>query len=140
MAKAVQRGDNWFGYYWAPTAPIGKFNMQLVPFGVPLLVQRTGMVVLQKQNKTVLILSHQLGLSQKSHYCDYKLQRACRADAMGYFAKRIFPGPIMNKMLVYMEDNQANGPDAAVEFLIEYEDVWTPWVSADVAKKVKASL
>ena len=35
MAKAVQRGDNWFGYYWAPTAPIGKFNMQLVPFGVP---------------------------------------------------------------------------------------------------------
>ena len=30
-------------------------------------------------------------------------------------------------MLVYMEDNQANGPDAAVEFLIEYEDVWTPW-------------
>ena len=62
------------------------------------------------------------------------------ADAMGYFGKRIFPGPIMNKMLVYMEDNQANGPDAAVEFLIEYEDVWTPWVSADVAKKVKASL
>ena len=55
------------------------------------------------------------------------------ADAMGYFAKRIFPGPIMNKMLVYMEDNQANGPDAAVEFLIEYEDVWTPWVSGVVS-------
>ena len=39
-----------------------------------------------------------------------------------------------------MEDNQAYVPVAAVEFLIVYEDVWTPWVSADVAKKVKASL
>jgi glycine betaine/proline transport system substrate-binding protein len=46
----------------------------------------------------------------------------------------------MNKMLVYMEDNQSTGPDAAIEFLIKYEDIWTPWVSADTAKKIKASL
>ena len=25
MAKAVERGDNWFGYYWSPTAMIGKY-------------------------------------------------------------------------------------------------------------------
>ena len=59
---------------------------------------------------------------------------------MDYFEKRVFPGPIMNKMLVYMEDNQADGPDAAEEFLVEYEDVWTPWVPADIAEKIKASL
>ncbi len=35
MAKAVERGDNWFGYYWAPTAPVGRFGMKMMDFGVP---------------------------------------------------------------------------------------------------------
>ena len=39
-----------------------------------------------------------------------------------------------------MEDNQANGEDAALEFLEKHESVWTKWVSADVAAKVKKSL
>ena len=61
-------------------------------------------------------------------------------EVMTYFGKRIYPGPIMNGMLVYMEDNQANGEDAALEFLEKHESVWTKWVSADVAAKVKKSL
>ncbi|PLX44066.1 MAG: ABC transporter substrate-binding protein, partial [Hyphomicrobiales bacterium] len=35
MTKAVERGENWFGYYWSPTAMIGKHNMVKLPFGVP---------------------------------------------------------------------------------------------------------
>ena len=27
IAKAAERGENWFGYYWSPTALIGKYNM-----------------------------------------------------------------------------------------------------------------
>ena len=46
----------------------------------------------------------------------------------------------MNGMLVYMEENQATGPDAALEFLEKHEDIWSKWVSADVAEKVKKSL
>ena len=46
----------------------------------------------------------------------------------------------MNGMLVYMKDNQASGKDAAVEFLLKNEAIWSKWVSADVAAKVKKSL
>ena len=46
----------------------------------------------------------------------------------------------MNEMLVYMADNQAEGADAAIEFLKKHEDVWTKWVSGKVAKKIKAAL
>ena len=53
---------------------------------------------------------------------------------------RIYPGAVMNGMLVYMADNQAGGADAAIEFLQKHEDVWTKWVSSSVAAKVKASL
>ena len=45
----------------------------------------------------------------------------------------------MNGMLVYMADQQATGEDAAVEFLLKHENVWSAWVSADAKKKVKAS-
>ena len=61
-------------------------------------------------------------------------------EVMTYFSNRIYPGPIMNGMLVYMEENQATGPDAALEFLDQHQDIWTKWVSADVAAKVKKSL
>jgi glycine betaine/proline transport system substrate-binding protein len=60
--------------------------------------------------------------------------------AADYFTKRVYPGPIMNGMLVYMADNQAGGADAAIEFLQKHEDVWTKWVPASVASKVKSSL
>ena len=57
-----------------------------------------------------------------------------------YFAKRIFPGPVMNATLAYMADQQATGEAAAIEFLTKHGDIWTKWVTADAAKKVKASL
>jgi len=43
-------------------------------------------------------------------------------------------------MLVYMKKNQADGGDTAIEFLKRHENVWTKWVPANVAKKIKASL
>jgi glycine betaine/proline transport system substrate-binding protein len=61
-------------------------------------------------------------------------------DAAAYLAKRTYPGDVMNSMLVFMTDNQANGADAAIEFLVKHEDIWTTWVSEDAAKKIKAAL
>ena len=46
----------------------------------------------------------------------------------------------MNGMLVWMGENQAEGADAAIEFLKTQEDVWSKWVSSSAAKKIKASL
>ena len=60
--------------------------------------------------------------------------------AVDYLKSRIFPGPIMNGMLVWMGEEQAGGADAAIEFLIQHEDLWTTWVSADAVAKIKASL
>ena len=59
---------------------------------------------------------------------------------MDYFANRVYPGPIMNSMLVFMEAEQADGVDAAAEFMSRHEDIWMKWVPADVAAKVKAAL
>jgi glycine betaine/proline transport system substrate-binding protein len=60
--------------------------------------------------------------------------------AAEYFEARVFPGDIMNQMLVFMNENQATGEDAAFEFLIQHEDIWSTWVAEDVATKVKDAL
>jgi hypothetical protein len=139
MAKAAQRGQNWFGYYWAPTAPIGKYKMKLMDFGVPFA---------GKDNWDGCIAKGPEGCSdpKPSAWTESVVQTIVTSEikampeVMSYFGKRIYPGPIMNGMLVYMQDNQSTGPDAAIEFLEKHEDVWTKWVSSDVAAKVKKAL
>ncbi|WP_286802811.1 glycine betaine ABC transporter substrate-binding protein, partial [Marinobacter sp. UBA2498] len=33
MASAVQNKEPWFGYYWGPTVPLGKYDMTRVDLG-----------------------------------------------------------------------------------------------------------
>jgi glycine betaine/proline transport system substrate-binding protein len=141
MAKAVERGDNWFGYYWAPTEPVGRYNMKLMDFGVPFAGADNwdGCVALAEQDCDDPKPSAWTQSMVHTIVTD-NFKTNAPAEAMDYFSKRIYPGPVMGQMLVYMGDNQADGSDAAIEFLQSHEDVWTTWVSADVAAKVKASL
>jgi glycine betaine/proline transport system substrate-binding protein len=39
-----------------------------------------------------------------------------------------------------MSDNQATGADGAAHFLKTQPEVWSGWVSPEVAEKVKAAL
>jgi glycine betaine/proline transport system substrate-binding protein len=57
-----------------------------------------------------------------------------------YFAKRSWTQDEVGKVMLWMTDNQANGEDGAKWFLKNMPDVWTKWVPADVAAKVKAAL
>ena len=47
---------------------------------------------------------------------------------------------LVNKLLAWKDDQRATGNDTAVYFLKNHEAVWSKWVSADVAAKVKAGL
>lgn len=42
--------------------------------------------------------------------------------------------------LDYMQENDVEADEAAIWWMKEYEDIWTAWVSEEVAEKVKASL
>ena len=77
--------------------------------------------------------------------CGYAVMYNCPKmdkiyEGMKYLEKRTYPGPVMNGMLVWMGENQAEGADAAIEFLKTQEDVWTKWVSGSAAKKIKKAL
>jgi glycine betaine/proline transport system substrate-binding protein len=47
---------------------------------------------------------------------------------------------LTNKMLAYMQENDAEADETAKWFLQEYEDLWTKWLPEDIASKVKEAL
>ena len=139
MSKAVNRGENWFGYYWSPTALIGRHKMVKLDFGVPFAGSENwdGCIVKPEQD---------CADPQPSSWTESEVHTVVTTDfaknagseVMEYLKNRVFPGDIMNDMLVHMDENQAEGADAAAEFLRLHGDVWKSWVSSDAAMKVKA--
>ena len=51
-----------------------------------------------------------------------------------------FPNAVMNAVLAWGEDNQAEGNEMAGYFIVKHEELWSSWLPADVAAKVKAAL
>ncbi|MTI08961.1 ABC transporter substrate-binding protein [Curvivirga aplysinae] len=137
MAKAYEQGLGWFGYYWAPTAFLGKYEMVKVDFGVPhdKAEWDSCTVIPECENpkpnawvESEVFTVTTAGFKDKS------------PEAYGYVSNRSFTNSFMNKFLKWMDENQASGEEAAEEFLTNYEAEWTPWVTKDVADKVKAAL
>jgi len=138
IAKASERGENWFGYYWSPTSIVGKYNLQPIPFGVPFA---------GADNWDNCIAVEGCPNPQPTAWVQSEVYTLVTAefaegndDINEYLAARVYPGEVMGSMLVFMAEEQADGEDAAYEFLATYEEVWTQWVPADIAEKVKAAL
>lgn len=141
MTKAVERGDNWFGYYWSPTALIGKHKMVKLDFGVPFAGSDNwdGCIVKPEQ-ECASPKPSSWTVSEVRSVVTADFKDRAGPEVLVYLGKRTFPGEVMNGMLVYMTENQADGAEAAAEFLLRHEDVWADWVDPATAKKIKASL
>jgi len=137
IAKAYERQEPWFGYYWAPTAVLGKYEMVKVDFG-------SGIDEAEFKNCTT---AEDCENPKVTMYPPSMVQTvttegfAKRApEAYEYLANRAFTNAQMNGLLAWMEDNQADGDVAMEHFLTENADTWTAWVSEEAAAKIKTAL
>ncbi len=139
VAKASERGENWVGYYWAPTALVGKYDLVSLDFGIPFGGK-------ENWDNCIVKPEQECADPKPSAWTKSEVRTVVTKDftsnslAMNYLQGRSFPSKTMNGMLVYMNDEQATGADAAWEFLAKHEDVWSAWVSADAAAKIKKAL
>lgn len=137
IAKAYERGEPWFGYYWAPTAILGKYKMVKVDFGVGVDSKHWQDCISQDE-----CANPKPSMYPASPVNTVTTESFAKSspEAFSYLSKRSYTNADMNTLLVWIEDNQAEGETAAIYFLKEHADMWTPWVSADVASKVKAAV
>ncbi|MGX9416802.1 ABC transporter substrate-binding protein [Vibrio sp. RC27] len=137
IAKAYERGQGWFGYYWAPTAILGKYEMVKVDFGTGVdkeeFLTCTSSIDCESPKVTMYPPSIVSTVVTESF--------AVRDPMiMDYLNKRSFTNPQMNSLLAWMEDNQADGEVAMEHFLSEFPEIWRPWLAPEVADKVAAAL
>jgi len=137
IAKAYERKQGWMGYYWAPTSILGKYEMVKLEYGVPFDAaewKRCNTVADCPDPKPNEWPKDSVETLVTTEFAE----RA--GPVMDYLKARSWSNATVNKLLAWMTDNQATGEEGARYFLKNNEDIWTKWVSPDVAEKVKASL
>ena len=127
MAGAYAKGEPWLGYYWEPTWALGKYDMTRIeepPFDQEVW----------DQTRACGWPPTEVNIVVNSSFLD-------RAPEVVEFLRNYESTTAQcNEILAYMQGNEASTGEAAIWFLQNYEDVWTSWVPADVASKVKAAL
>ena len=137
LSKAYNRKESWFGYYWAPTALLGRYEMVKLDMGVPHNAAEWKRCTIQNN-----CVDPKPNAWTRSPVMTVTSSRFAEKapEAFQYAAKRSWPNSVVNGILAYMDTNQAHAAEGAEKFLKEHEDLWSSWVSADVAKKVKSAL
>lgn len=127
MAGAYEKGEPWLGYYWTPTWVMGKYDMIYIE-GEP----------------------YDEALWNDNYKCDFPpvpctvtvnpSMNEKAPDAVEFLSHYETSSALTSEALAYMMDNEVGTAEAAKWFLENHEEVWTTWVSAEVAEAVKASL
>lgn len=137
IAKAYERQEPWFGYYWAPTAVLGKYKMVKVDFGSGIDKDEYVNCTSQEACQNPKVTMYPPSIVQTVVTETFAVKSP---EAYGYLAKRAFTNNQMNTLLAWIEENQADGDIAMEHFLTNYRDTWEKWVSPEVASKVNSAL
>ncbi len=135
IVKAYERQEPWFGYYWTPTAILGKYPMVMVELAD---FDAAGHACNSREN------------CDKPYPGRYPVGRVVAAatrafadshpDELAFISNVSFPNDVMNAVLAWGEDNQAEGNEMAGYFVVKHEALWSSWLPEDVAARVKAAL
>lgn len=138
LAKAYERKKPWVGYYWSPTALLGKYPMVQLDTGVPYN---------EAEWKRCLTVANCPDPKPTGWPVDRVVSLIAKPFAtktdpavIDYLNKRVWANDDINKLMFWMTDNQATGEQAAKHFLKQNESIWKTWVSADAAKKIQGGL
>ncbi|WP_319532970.1 ABC transporter substrate-binding protein [uncultured Cohaesibacter sp.] len=137
IAKAYERGEGWFGYYWAPTAVLGKYKMTKVDFGSGVDEAHFKACTTQNDCADPKPTMYPPSLVQSITTGDFA---KAQPEIVEFLGKLSFTNDEMNTLLAWMEDNQADGEIAGIYFLQNNEEKWSKWVSDDMAAKIKEAV
>ncbi|PQO23681.1 glycine/betaine ABC transporter substrate-binding protein [Rhodobacteraceae bacterium WD3A24] len=124
MASAVESEEPWFGYYWGPTVPLGKYDMTKVDLG-PVREE----VHQRNQNPD----TDNPGVSDfppapilTAITTDFREREPEIAELMSNVT---FQTSTMSSLLAWMDENNASADEAAVHYLQNNQDEWSGWIN-----------
>jgi glycine betaine/proline transport system substrate-binding protein len=137
IANAFEKKSGWLGYYWAPTAILGKYEMTKLSFGVEHNKADWDACTAVPDCPNPKVNSYP---TSDVFTVVTKAFSEKAGVAMDYMKTRQWDNGTVGKVLAWMDANQGTNEDAAKHFLETYPDMWTKWVAPEIAEKVKAAL
>jgi glycine betaine/proline transport system substrate-binding protein len=131
MASAVQSEEPWFGYYWGPTVPLGKYDMTRVKIG---------------DYKPDVHTRNQTQMVENPGVSDFPAATILTAvttsfgerepEVVEMLSNMTFKTSTMSALLAWMDENNASAEEAAVYFLSNNTDEWSGWLNASATKRL----
>ncbi|MBE3638868.1 ABC transporter substrate-binding protein [Mangrovicoccus algicola] len=135
IASAYENREPWFGYYWAPTAVIGRYNMVQVDMGE---YDQAAHEAAQDQDATDV---------ERTSFPPAPVATAVTTDfetdhpeLVEFLSKMTFPVDTMNGLLSWMDENGASGEEGAVHFLTSNPEIWSAWLNEAATERLSALL
>jgi len=135
MGAAATDGEAWFGYYWAPTVPLGKYDMTRVDLGG---YHEEAFEALQNPDAPnpqvsefpdAPILTSVTGTFVESH-----------PVIAEFFRNMVFQTDVMSELLAWQDENHASAQEVAVHYLTNNQDEWSGWLNDDARENLSALL
>lgn len=138
IARAYERKEGFMAFYWEPTSLLARYPMVRLEGPAHDEAEWARCTTIQdcpdpkpnywKTTEEITVAAGEF------------IEREDLADLKEYFANRSWTRAEVSKIMLWMTDNQANAEEGAEWFLKNMPEVWTKWVSSDVADKIKAAL
>ncbi len=135
MADAVLNEEPWFGYYWGPTVPLGKYDMTKVDLGEVNDEIHSANQNADNDNPGVSdfpaapIVTATTTTFQESN-----------PEVFEFLQNMTFKTEDMSSVLAWKDENNASADEAAVYFLTNYQDQWSNWLSEAARANLSALL
>ena len=129
LRAAYESGEPWLGYYWGPTAELGRYDM--VVLDEPAYSDECWV----DGNHGCAYPTVPIHIAISKRFSEVAAEpiidflRAYELDRM-----------LMSDLLAFMSDEPAEAATVANHFLSNQSHVWNKWVSDEVADRIKASL
>ena len=135
IAKAYERKQPIFTYYWAPTAVLGKYPM--VKLGGMKHDPKTWKCTVQKD-----CADPQPNMYPKSVVMKLATAKFAKSDpaAWKFVESMSWPNNVVNSLLAWKDERQATSEETAKHFLKNFEQVWAPWVTPAAKDRVQGAL
>ena len=135
IASAYEDKKPWFGYYWAPTAVLGKYKMTKLEIGD--IDQKIHSANQNKDNANPGVSDFPPAPVLTVVTSDFKKREPEIAKLMSSIS---FDVGVMNALLAWKKDKGASAEEAAVRFLTNEKDTWSKWVNDKARAKLSALL
>lgn len=135
IASAYADQEPWFGFYWAPTAILGKYPMVLVETAE--YDADTHTCNSSKECAEPGISAYPRAAVKTAATTSFQENNPEIAELMSNVT---FTNEQMGGVLAWMEDNNASAEEGAVYFLTSNPDIWADWLNDTAREKLSALL